>query len=100
SSQNLRSAPQKQPMPNNAVSMPRGNGGCSRRPVMKWVPAVNTGLGLPSRASGAVGKELRLRNENMGRILRGPNPPPQKMGLTPQVYNRVLARPANVQRLE
>src|SRR5450631_935588 len=71
SCQNLRSAPQKHPIPNKAVSIAGGNGGRRLCPVMKWVSAVATGSARPGSASAAAGKDMRLRNNTMTASLTG-----------------------------
>src|SRR5882724_217999 len=65
SCQNLRSAPQKQPSPNTACSRPAGYGGCSLRPLTKWVVAVGIGVARPGSASAALGNAVVLRMNNM-----------------------------------
>src|SRR3984957_14177197 len=65
SSQNLRSAPQKQQRPNTACARPAGYGGCSWRPLTKWLVAVGIGLVRPDNASAALGKAVVLRMNNM-----------------------------------
>jgi len=60
-------------------------------PGYEMIPAIKTGSDRPGSASAAVGRKLRLRNENMGRVFREPNPSPPKIGLTPQAYTRVSA---------
>src|SRR6266446_4646240 len=71
SSQNLRSAPQKQPSPNTACSRPCGYGGCSGRPLTKWLAAVGIGLARPGSASAALGNAVVLRMNNMGFLPAG-----------------------------
>src|SRR5882724_7995046 len=65
SSQNLRSAPQKQPSANTACSRPAGYGGCSLRPLMKCVAAVGIGVARLGSASAALGNAVVLRMNNM-----------------------------------
>src|SRR5882724_13620056 len=72
SCQNLRSAPQKQPSPNTACSRPAGYGGCSLRPLTKWVVAVGIGVARPGSASAALGNAVVLRMNNMDNLQAGP----------------------------
>src|SRR5882724_9526118 len=65
SSQNLRSAPQKQPSANTACSRPAGYGGCSLRPLTKWVVAVGVVVARLGSASAALGNAVVLRMNNM-----------------------------------
>jgi chromate reductase len=51
----LRSAPQKQPIPNTARSVRSGNGGTMRWPVTKWVSPTGIGVLRPRTASSAEG---------------------------------------------
>src|SRR5687767_12708087 len=53
SSQNFRSAPQKQPMPNTAVRVPSGNGPASGVPSTWWVAGICMASARPGRASAA-----------------------------------------------
>src|SRR5882724_449590 len=71
SCQNLRSAPQKQPSPNTACSRPAGYGGCSLRPLTKWVVAVGIGVARPGSASAALGNAVVLRMNNMDYLQAG-----------------------------
>ncbi len=70
SSQNLRSAPQKQPMPNIAVSKPAGYGPLSAAVKMKCSRAVGIGVGRPGSASAADGISGFFLNVNMARSPR------------------------------
>src|SRR5436190_1222031 len=54
--QNLRSAPQKQPMPNIARSRPSGNGGSSRCPLTKCAAGTCIRSARPGNASSLDGK--------------------------------------------
>src|SRR5690242_19634102 len=60
-SQNLRSAPQKQPIPNTACSVPSGKGGCSGRPFTAWCSGTGIDSSRPGRASAAVGMLVLCR---------------------------------------
>lgn len=53
--QNLRSAPQKQPMPNTAVSVPAGNGGRIGAGSTKWRGGTGIGVARPGSASSGRG---------------------------------------------
>src|SRR6266576_51873 len=64
-SQNLRSAPQKQPIPNMAVSKPMGYGPLSGRRKMKYATAVGIGVDRPGSASAADGISSFFLNMNM-----------------------------------
>src|SRR5215470_18016872 len=64
-SQNLRSAPQKQPMPNMAVSKPSGYGPLSGRCNTKCSRAVGIGVERPGKASAADGISSFFLNMNM-----------------------------------
>src|SRR6185503_4730224 len=64
-SQNLRSAPQKQPRPNIAFSEPAGYGPFNARPLTKCVSAVRIACERPGNASAAVGMAVFLK-PNMG----------------------------------
>src|SRR3954463_12850851 len=71
SSQNLRSAPQKQPMPNCASCRPAGNGALSGCPFRKWRSGTGIGLARPgSTLSAGSSLVAFFMNENM-KILRG-----------------------------
>src|SRR5262249_38321052 len=67
SSQNLRSAPQKQPMPKMAVSWPAGYGPLSGRPLTKWLVAVGVGVARPGSAAPGAGIFNCFLNLNLGR---------------------------------
>src|SRR4030095_9177709 len=54
-SQNRRSAPQKQPSPNNASPRPSGDGGARRLQFTWWRSGTRIGGVLPGRAVSAVG---------------------------------------------
>src|SRR6185312_677678 len=64
-SQNLRSAPQKQPRPNIAFSEPAGYGPFNARPLTKCVSSVRIACERPGNASAAVGMAVFLK-PNMG----------------------------------
>src|SRR5712691_1339023 len=64
-SQNLRSAPQKQPMPNIALSKPSGYGPLSGRCKTKCSRAVGIGVERPGSASAADGISSFFLNMNM-----------------------------------
>src|SRR5262249_44140242 len=64
-SQNLRSAHQKQPMPNTAFSKPAGYGPFSGRCRTKCSRAVGIGVGRPGSASAADGISSFFLNMNM-----------------------------------
>src|SRR5437870_9585138 len=51
--------------PNTACSKPAGYGGCSLRPLTKWVVAVGIGVSRPGSASAALGNAVVLRMKNM-----------------------------------
>src|SRR5882672_3042454 len=73
-SQNLRSAPQKQPRPNTARSRPSGYGPFRGRPLTKCCLAVGIAFGRPGSASPGAGIETFFLNMNMaGSIGAGPN---------------------------
>src|SRR3954452_8486495 len=55
SSQKPFSAPQKQPMPNTARSVPSGNGGSSGVPSTKWRSGTGIFSSRPGRASSGAG---------------------------------------------
>ena len=58
----MRSAPQKQPMPNIAVSSPAGNGGWMRLPLTKCrAGTLKLGAARPGSARSAVGISVFLR---------------------------------------
>src|SRR6266852_1352724 len=60
--QNLRSAPQKQPIPNIAISSPAGNGGWMRLPLTKCLAGtLKLGAARPGSARSAVGISVFLR---------------------------------------
>src|SRR6188474_541997 len=65
SSQNLRSAPQKQPKPKIAVSSPAGYGPFSGLPLTKCDVAVRIGLGRPGSASALDGMSSDFLKPNM-----------------------------------
>src|SRR5581483_1061881 len=65
SSQNLRSAPQKQPSANTACSRPCGYGGFRLWPLTKWVVAVGMACARPGSASVALGSAVDLRMNSM-----------------------------------
>src|SRR6187431_2325967 len=69
SSQNFRSAPQKQPNPKIAVSNPAGYGPFSGLPLTKCVAAVRIGLDRPDNASALDGMSSDFLNMN---IVRSP----------------------------
>src|SRR5579871_4606486 len=69
SSQNLRSAPQKHPMPKIAVSRPSGYGPLSGRPLTKWRAAVAIGSLRPGRAVAALGISSFFLNVNILHLL-------------------------------
>src|SRR3954470_673928 len=71
SSQNFRSAPQKQPSPNTTCSRPSGYGGCKARPLTKWRVAVGIGVARPGNASFALGSAVVLRMKNMDYLQAG-----------------------------
>jgi hypothetical protein len=65
SSQNFRSAPQKQPIPNIAVSKPAGYGPFNGRPKMKCSSAVGSAAGRPLRAVSRVGISVFFLENNI-----------------------------------
>src|SRR3990170_5507741 len=65
SCQNLRSAPQKQPRPKTARSIPSGYGPCRGCPLTKCRSAVGIGDERPGNASVELGTSRRLREKNM-----------------------------------
>src|SRR5690242_14353070 len=71
SSQNFRSAPQKQPSPNTACSRASGYGGSKVRPLTKWRVAVGIGVARPGKASFALGSAVVLRMKNMDYLQAG-----------------------------
>src|SRR6266404_8759885 len=86
SSQNLRSAPQKQPSPNTACSRPCGYGGCSLRPLTKWVAAVGIGVARPGSASAALGNAVVLRMNNMDDLQTEHRPGWRGVGRLTSIY--------------
>src|SRR4051812_7293753 len=65
SSQNLRSAPQKQPKPKIAVSNPAGYGPFSGLPLTKCAAAVRIGSARPGSASALDGMSSDFLKPNM-----------------------------------
>jgi hypothetical protein len=63
--QNIRSAPQKQPIPKIARSIPSGNGGPMGVPRTRWVPGATIGLSRPGSASSGAGSAVALRVKSM-----------------------------------
>jgi hypothetical protein len=59
--QNMRSAPQKQPIPKIARSVPSGNGGPIGVPRTRCVPGIAIGVSRPGSASSGVGIAVGLR---------------------------------------
>src|SRR6185437_14003595 len=72
-SQNLRSAPQKQPRPNIAFSKPCGYGPFRLRSLTKCVSAVRIGCARPGRASAAEGMAVFLKPNMVVLPVGGPN---------------------------
>ena len=78
-SQNIRSAPQKQPMPNTACSRPSGKGGASGVPSTKCLPGTGIFSGRPGSASSGAGisvlcfEKKSIAPMSLGaRVLRNP----------------------------
>ena len=62
--QNIRSAPQKQPIPKIACSVPSGNGGPIGVPRTRCRPGT-IGVSRPGSASSGVGSAVALRVKSM-----------------------------------
>src|SRR5262245_28090202 len=101
SSQNLRSAPQKQPMPNIAVSSPAGHGPLRGWPLTKCTDAVGIGSARPLRAVAAVGISGFFLDMNMlGLLVTGGaiiNAPPvyRRPPATSHPDRTITSRPAS-----
>src|SRR5262245_13944977 len=68
--QNIRSAPQKQPMPKMARSVPSGKGGPIGVPRTRCRPGTTIGVSRPGSASSGVGIAAGLRVKSMGERYR------------------------------
>src|SRR5271165_5328231 len=67
-SQNAFSAPQKQPRPNSAISLPSGYGPFSGAPFTKWVLAVGMGWARPGSASFGSGMAALVLKKIIGNL--------------------------------